>query len=137
VSNQGYTNQGFTALDELENAWNHYLAVVPAHPDTNLASLVVSAFGVVPTGIERWPVAESAQEIVVESMPNSYTAYADLAYYAYNAKEIDRGDLAAARAVALAPKGQRKKVQQELEAIKLEAQGKTGATSSTGATGAT
>jgi hypothetical protein len=135
VTNQGYTQQGFTALDKLENAWNRYLAVLPANPDTNLAGAVVSAFGIPPTGIERWSVAESAQELVAESTPNSDTAYAALAYYAYNAHEIARGDLAAARAIALAPKSSKKKVEQELAAVKTQAQGNTGATSSTGATG--
>jgi hypothetical protein len=137
VTNQGYTQQGFAALDELQHAWSRYLAVVPAHPDAQLASAVVSAFGTAPTGIERWSVAESAQEIIVESMPNSYTALADLAFYAYAAKEIDRGDIAAARAIALAPASARKQLRQELAAFKAQAQGTTGSTSSTGATGST
>jgi hypothetical protein len=137
VTNQGYTQQGFTALDKLENAWNRYLAVLPANPDATFAESVASAFGAAPTGIQRWSVAESAQELIAESMPNSYSAYAALAYYAYNAYEIARGDLAAARAVALAPKSSRKQLQQELAALRAQAQGKTGATSSTGATGTT
>jgi hypothetical protein len=135
VNNQGFTQDGFTALDKLENAWNRYLAVLPAHPDTALAQAVASAFGVPPTGIERWRVAESAQEIVAESTPNNYSAFAALAYYAYNAHELSRGDLAAARAVALAPAKSRKQLQQELAALRAQALGQTGATSSTGATG--
>jgi hypothetical protein len=137
VTNQGYTSQGFPVLHELQNAWNHYLAVVPAHPDTTLAAMVVSAMGPAPTGIEKWRAAESAQEIVVQATPNSYTAYANLAYLAYYANEIDRGDLAAARAVALAPKKQKKQLEQALATYKAQAQGKTGATSSTGSTGST
>jgi hypothetical protein len=129
VSNQGYTEQGFTVLDELQSAWNRYLAVLPAYPDTALADAVASAFGVPPTGIERWSAAESAQELVAESTPNNYSAFAALAYYAYNAHEIARGDLAAARAVTLAPKGSKKQLQQELAALRAQAQAKTGTTS--------
>jgi hypothetical protein len=139
VSNEGYEKQAFPVLSKLQNAWNHYLAVIPAHPNATLAAEVASAFGVAPAGIQKYPTAESAQEIVAEASP-TYNEYANLAYYAYNAHELARGDLAAAKAIALAPKKTKTQLRAALASYRAAATGTTGATgvtSNTGATGTT
>lgn len=137
VANTGYEKQGFAVLTELQKAWNHYLALLPAKPDVSLAGAVATAFGIPPAGIAKYATAESAQEIVAEANPTSYAVYAELAYYAYNAHEYSRGDLASNRAIALAPKAQRKQLSAELAAARAQAGGSTGATGSTSTTGAT
>jgi hypothetical protein len=135
VVNQGYTKLGFQTLATLENAWTRYLKVLPAKPDATLASEVRLAFGPTPTGIQKWSVSETAQELVVEARP-SYTEYANLAYFAYQAHEKSRGDLAAARAIALAPKKSQKQLKAQLEVYKIQAGYSVGATGATGTSGA-
>jgi len=136
VSGSGYTKAGFQTLAVLESAWKRYLAILPANPDTQLANEVALVFGPTPTGIQHWGLAESAQELVVGANP-TYSGYANLAYFAYNAHRYARGDLAAAKAVAMAPKKTRKQLKAELLLLKAEAQGKAGSTSSTGTSGST
>jgi len=130
VSNTGFTKSGFTVLKTVKRAWQHYVALAPAHPDSAFANEVVIAFGSAPAGIQDWATAETAQEIVTQLTP-TFSEYEYLAYFAYLAKEISRGDLAAARAVAIAPKAQKKQIAAALENIKSSALGVTGASGST------
>jgi hypothetical protein len=132
VTGQGYTAAGLQTLTQLRQAWTRYIALAPAQPDQHLALAVATVFGTQPpAGILDYKTAESAQEIIAEFQP-SQTQYEYLAYFAYNAKEIPRGDLAAARALALTPKSGRAAAQVSLTRIKDTALGITGATGSTG-----
>jgi hypothetical protein len=79
-------------------------------------------------------VAESGQEVVAEN-DNSADEYAQLAAYAYGAHEPDRAELAEAKALALAPKSQRKTIASELKKIAQDASGTTGSSGSTGTSG--
>jgi hypothetical protein len=143
VANTGYTKSGYQVLRQLKTAWTRYLALAPSKLNSQLAASVANAFGPPPpdgTGIGDYPTAESAQEVVVQLDP-TYAEYEYLAYYAYLAHEKSRGDLAGARAVALAPKASRKQVQQALitfqqQAGLIGATGSSGSTASTGSTGA-
>ena len=130
VANQGFTTTGFVVLKTVKRAWQHYAALGPANPNNVFANEVVIAFGSAPAGIQDWATAESAQEIVTQLAPTS-SEYEYLAYFAYYAKEISRGDLAAARAVAVAPKGQKNQIAAAMENIKTAATGATGASGST------
>ena len=132
VTSTGYTASGHTVLAQLKQAWTSYLALVPAKPDLTFAEEVVAAFGSTP-GIGDYRTAESAQEVVTASQPTSYTQYEFLAYYAYLANELSRGDQAAARAIALAPKSLRTQTRTSLTSMKAAAQQR--ATGTTGATG--
>jgi hypothetical protein len=132
VSNQGYTASGHAVLVKLKQAWNRYLALAPAKPDVTFADQVVAAFGS-PPGIADYRTAESAQEVVASTASTQYTQYEYLAYYAYLADEPTRGDLAAARALALAPAKLRKQTQTALKSIKSQAL--AAANGATGATG--
>ena len=75
--------------------------MLPATPNLVFAQEVVSAFD--REGYLNATPAESAQEIVTTANP-TYDQYYSLAYLAYAAHDYARGDLAAAKAVALAPK---------------------------------
>jgi hypothetical protein len=129
----GYTATGHHYLDGMKVAWTHYLALTPNKVNNTFAQEVVAAFGTTP-GIGDWPTAESAEEVVVERSPTSYTDYEYLAYFAYEAKDATAGDQAAAKAVALAPKKQQSTIKTQLGQIRAAALGATGASGATGAT---
>jgi hypothetical protein len=142
VQNTGYTKSGYQVLKQLKRAWNTYLALAPSKLSSQFAGDVANAFGPPPpdgNGIGDYRTAESGQEVVVELNP-TYSEYEYLAYYAYLAHEKSRGDLAGARAVALAPKASKKQVEQGLitfqEQAGLLSTGSSGSTASTGSTGA-
>jgi hypothetical protein len=60
--------------------------------------------------------------------------YSQLAAYAYKGKNTRVGDLAAAKAVSLAPASERKRLQQDLEAAKKSPEGETLTTTTNGTT---
>jgi len=93
------------------------------------ADQVVAAFAARP-GSPTTKTAESAQEVVASTASTQYTQYEYLAYYAYLANDPTQGDLAAARALALAPAKLRKQTQTALKSIKSQA-----LAAATGATG--
>ena len=65
--------------------------------------------------------ATSAQEIVAQVDPSEQT-FTNLALYAYAANQTRKGDLAAAKAVSLAPKNKRKALKQQLASAKSQSQ---------------
>jgi len=135
----GYGPAGHAALDTVKQAWNNYMGTAPSQPNNIFAEEVAAAFASPPSGIGDYTTAESAQAVVTENDPNSdpkkYSQYEYLAYYAYLAKDLTGGNLASARALALAPKAQVKQLRTTLLAIKAQAEASAGATGATGATG--
>lgn len=136
LSTAGYTTGGHAALVKLRNAWTHYLALAPAKYDLTLAEEVAAGFAPPPNGIGDYSTAETAQGIVAELQP-TVNHYEYLAYYAYLAKDLTGGDLAAAKAVSLSPKKQVKALKQSLAGLRAQIVGATGASGATGATGST
>jgi hypothetical protein len=132
-SNLGYTTGGHAALAKLKTAWTHYLALAPASPNLTFAQEVATGFALPPTGIGDYATAETAQEVVSEIQP-TVNNYEYLAYYAYLAKDLTGGDLAAKKAVALSPKSKAKALEASLAELRVEAVGATGATGATGST---
>ena len=128
----GFTPAGAKELAVLKRAWYQYLSLNPTKPDTALAADVAFAFG--DTGIREFPVAESGQEVVAEN-DNSADEYVQLAAYALLAHESDRAHLAEAKALALAPKSQRKTIESELAQVAAQVTGATGSSGSTGTSG--
>jgi len=128
----GFTPAGAKELAVLDHAWYQYLSLNPAKPDATLAADVAFAFGA--SGIQEFAVAESGQEVVAEN-DNSADEYYTLAAYAYFAHEPDRAELAEARALALAPKSERKTITTDLAKVAAEASGSTGSSGATGASG--
>lgn len=128
-SDQGtgvYNEDGRRKLAGAARAWARYLALKPAKPDDTVASLMVGAFG--PLGLNRLGEATSAMEIVVDARTPSYGLYAQLAQLAYAAGQTRKGDLAAAKAISLAPKDQRPTVKNTLDEAKQAAASSTSST---------
>jgi tetratricopeptide (TPR) repeat protein len=110
-----FTAQGQTQLRSAEQAWERYLSLRPARPDANVARLMAQAYAALndPQG------AADALEIVTEEDPSS-AAFSQLATYAYYAGQDRKGDLAAAKAVELAPEQQKRVVRVQLERTKRD-----------------
>lgn len=132
-SSLGYTTGGHAALVKMRAAWQHYLALAPAKPNISFAQEVAGAFSIPPSGIGDYPTAETAQEVVAENDPTSQQ-YEYLAYYAYQARDITGGDLAAKKSLSLAPKKQAKTLKTTLTAMRAQVVGATGASGATGST---
>jgi hypothetical protein len=114
----GFTAEGRAKLRSAAAAWERYLTLEQDDPDPDLARLIANVYD--PSGIDEPAKAASAMEIVTEQEPSA-ASYSALAQYAYLADQERKGDLAAARAVELAPGAQRKLVRTRLAAFKLQA----------------
>ncbi len=114
-----FTADGRAKLRTAATAWQRYLTLEPDHPDPQLARLMANVYDA--SGIDDPAQAATAMEIVTEAQPSA-AAYGSLAQYAYVAGQERKGDLAAARAVQLAPSAQRRLVRTQLAAIKTQAQ---------------
>jgi hypothetical protein len=110
-----YTEQGLAQLRGAAAAWNKYLALNPKNPDPRLARQMVQAF----VFLKQAAGAADAQEIVTGNDPTSNTFY-QLAVYAYAAGQTRKGDLAAAKAISLAPKADRKTLKAQLAQAKAQ-----------------
>ena len=71
-----------------------------------------------PEGLNQPAAGVQALQIVVAAEPKNGTYWAQLAAYAYKAKNVRVGDLASAKALALIPAADRARVKTELEAAK-------------------
>jgi hypothetical protein len=120
TANQGqgqFTKDGVVKLDEASVAWERYLKLEPDHPDATLARLMANAYSQI--GLDQPADAAAAMELVTEQQPSA-SAYATLAQYAYVAQEMRRGDLAAAKAVQLAPSAQKRLVRAQLANVRRQ-----------------
>src|SRR4051794_17225720 len=124
-----FTSKGKTALVKVERSWDRYMALDPPKPDADLAALMVQASS--STGLSRPPKAVAAQEIVVDARPPSAGLYSTLAVLAYQAGQTRKGDLAAAKAVSLAPKDQRSLLKEQLQQQKSATSGSSSPGSAT------
>ncbi len=126
-----FTADSHAQLRSAAQAWNRYLALKPARPDPNVARLMVEAYSQV--GLNDLGSASDTMEIVTAAQPSAQT-FGTLAQLAYQAGQIRKGDLAAAKAVSLAPKAQRAQIKSTLATAKKTAV-KQAATSAVGAAG--
>jgi hypothetical protein len=111
-----YTSKGRAVLQGAATAWNKYLDLNPKHPDPRLARQMVQAF----VSLNQPAGATTAQDIVTQDDGTENT-FAQLAVFAYQAGQTRKGDLAAAKAVSLAPKAQRKTLKAQLAQTKAQA----------------
>jgi hypothetical protein len=125
-----FTAKGKQQLRAADRAWQHYLALNPKHPDGDVASLMVQAYG--QDGLNLPAKAVAAQEIVIDNQPASSGLYANLAVLAYQAGQQRKGELAGAKALSLAPKSQRSVLKQTLDQAKSAAAGASAGTQSGG-----
>jgi hypothetical protein len=142
--NQRLTSRGRELYAQIAQSWNGYLAQKPAKPNPTLALQMVTIFS--GAGLNEPAEAVKALQLVIsaktESTPQYQASlYASLAQFAYQAHNNRIGDLASAKALALAPSAQRKQLKTQLAAIKAHPNGTEAATSGTqtaeGTTGAT
>lgn len=112
-----FTDEGREKLATAAVAWQRYLSLDPRQVDASLARLMASAYSEV--GLDRPSEAAAAMEIVTEEQPSA-AAYGALAQYAYLADQTRKGDLAAARAVDLAPEAQKRLVRRQLADVKRQ-----------------
>lgn len=113
-----FTPKAQPVLDQAKSAWDRYLALNPDHPDANLAREMVQVFEG-PGALNLAVPAVQAQQIVIAATPSPGLAdYERLAVYAYQARNTREGDLAAAKAVSLAPAAQRAQVKAQLALLK-------------------
>ena len=116
VSNGGPTAKGRELFSQTAVSWERYLALNPPQPSVPLAKAMLRLFG--EEGLNRPASAVEVLQIVVAAEPDNAAYYSLLAQYAYKAHNVRVGDLAAAKAVKLAPPEQRARVKTELEAAK-------------------
>jgi hypothetical protein len=111
-----YTAAGRRQLTAAGNAWDKYVALNPPQPDERLARQMTQAF----LSLNNPDKAVGAQELVAEADPTQQT-YSNLAFLSYQAGQIRKGDLAAGKAVDLAPKDERKELKEQLDQAKSTA----------------
>jgi hypothetical protein len=121
-----FDGKGVAQLQQAGTAWTRYLAVAKK-PDASLAVLMIQAY----TGIaqskkdprDQKPYltgAADAAEVVASARP-SVNGYLQLVQYAALAGQDRKATLAGAKAAALAPKAQKKAVQQQVSQAKAQA----------------
>ncbi|HEY4897602.1 MAG TPA: hypothetical protein VII01_16140 [Solirubrobacteraceae bacterium] len=116
VNSSGVTEKGKEIFNEAAESWMSYLALNPPAPSAKLAQLMVTVYG--EEGLKQPEKAVQVLQVVVAARPKSASLNAALAEYAYKAHNIRVGDLAAERAVALAPESQRIRLKKELAEAK-------------------
>lgn len=110
-----FTDQGKAHLAEADRAWQEALRLTKK-PDPNIAALMVQAYG--PGGLAQPKDAVAAFEFVLAARQPTSEMYMQYAALAYQAGQMQKGDLAGQRAVALAPKLQRDNVKQQVAQLK-------------------
>ena len=112
---QGYPKE---ARDELRRAgayWERYLKAEPTQPDSSLATVALQVYDV--SALNKPKEAQKAAAIVAEA-DNDSPSYLRLVQYAALAGDKRTADLAAEKAVDLAPKADRKTVKLQAEQFK-------------------
>jgi hypothetical protein len=126
------TAKGKELFSKASRSWEGYLAQNPPKPSPELAKLMVRVYGV--EGLNQPAAAVQVLQLVVAAEPNSASFYSQLAEFAYKAKNVRVGDLAAAKAVSLAPAARRATLKKEFETIKKSPEGETLTTTTNGTT---
>ena len=122
-----YTEAGKRRLRLAADAWERHLQLERKQPNLRAANLMVQVY----QGLGDLPKAVRAKQLVTAAeKPPSSNLYQQLAALAYQAGDTRLGDLAASRAVDLAPADQRKDLRTALSAYKTQiaAQAAQGAT---------
>jgi hypothetical protein len=117
----GVTSKGKELFARVARAWRGYLALNPPRANITLAKEVLRIFG--EEGLNEPGAAQQILQIIVAAEPKNTVYYRYLAEEAYKAKNTRVGDLAAAKAVSLAPAAQRSRLKLELAALKKNPSG--------------
>jgi hypothetical protein len=106
------------AKDELRESaayWQRYLKAVDTDPSADTAKYALQVYDV--SALNKPKEAQQAAAIIAKDA-NDVASYLRLVSYAALAKDTRTADLAAKKAVDLAPKDQRKQVEKQAEALK-------------------
>jgi hypothetical protein len=133
ISNGKLTSQGKELFSDVAQSWNSYLALNPPKPNPKLAKEMLRVFD--EEGLNQPASAVEVLQIVVANDPQSAAYFGELAEYAYKAHNERQGDLAAERAVSLAPASERKRLKKELAELKKSSASSSTSTSSSTGTG--
>jgi hypothetical protein len=134
VSGSGLTGKAKKLFTEASESWHSYLALNPPKTSTQLAKEMLPVYG--EEGLNEPTQILQALNLIVAAEPDSYTYNRELALFAYKAKNTRLGDLAAAKAIALAPPEQRARLKTALAEVKKNPTG-TSSSSSTASTTST
>jgi tetratricopeptide (TPR) repeat protein len=115
-----YSRAGQAELRRAAQAWERYLGLEPAQPDTRTARLMVQAYA----ALGDLGQAARAQEIVAEDRPTGAT-YTQLAALYYQAGNTRLGDLARREALRRTPRDEREALRGQLDQARTQAQGGT------------
>jgi hypothetical protein len=118
------TGKGHELFSQAAQTWGSYLALNPPKPSVELAQQMLRVFG--EEGLNKPAEEVQILQIVVAAKPTNAAYYAQLAKYAYAAKNMRVGDLAAAKAVSLAPALQKSRLKTELAALRKSPTGAAG-----------
>jgi hypothetical protein len=113
------------AKDELSKSseyWQRYLEVEDGEPDPSLARLALTLYD---QGALNQPEDAAAAMRIVAEAGNSSDLYLGLVARAAAAGDERTANLAAQKAIDLAPKGQKKQVKEQAEALKAPPQEQT------------
>jgi hypothetical protein len=113
---------GKAELGKAADAWNRYVST-GKQVDPSLAGLMLNAYSEI--GLNKPSEAARVAQLVAEARPSA-AAYLQLTRYAARAGQTRIADLAGQKAIDLAPKSQRKLVEQQVKVLK--AQSSTSAT---------
>jgi hypothetical protein len=127
---QQFTGAARAHLVAAKRAWDRHLRLAGENVNTDTAAIMRNAL----VSLGDGAAAVRAQEVIIDGLDEpAFGDYAQLAALAYGAGQTRKGDLAADRAVELAPKDRREEIktaleQQKTQAATSAAQGAAGAT---------
>jgi hypothetical protein len=115
------TSKGVVLFKEASLAWDSYIALNPPKPNVELAQLMETVYS--EAGLNEPAKEVEILQIAVAAKPTSAALYAQLAQYAYKAKNPSLGDLASTKAVSLSPASERVRVKNALAEVKKNPSG--------------
>ncbi|HEX5309489.1 MAG TPA: hypothetical protein VFW38_10470 [Solirubrobacteraceae bacterium] len=130
-----FTEKGKEVLAKVVADWNRYLALKPTSPSLTVTDDMVRVFG--KEGLNEPAETVAVLQMVIPTQPPSAALYGRLAEAAYQSKNISTGDLAAQKAVSLAPASERKRVKAYMAALKKNPSGNPENETFTGTTNGT
>lgn len=130
---QGFSEDARGDLRRSAENWQAYLALEPERIDTSLAGLVLQLYD--PNVLNRPQEAKEAAQLIAREDEDA-NSYLNLIQYAVLAGDTRTADLAAQRAVDLAPEGQEREVRRQAEQLKMPQTAQGGAGAPQGGAGA-
>lgn len=111
-----YSDAGKAQLQAASRAWEEHLKLAGDKPDSRVASLMVQAYSV----LNEPDKAATAQEVIALDR-GSVGAYTQLAFLAYQAGQLRKGDLARDKALKLTEPDMREALKGQLDGVRSQA----------------